>query len=141
MSHYVIDASVGIKWFVPEPHAAIARQLLALNHDQLVPDLFFSEIGSIVWKRVRRNEDTVDRAKAIIPALNAIPLQVHSTQLLLSEALEIALQYDRTVYDSLYLALAVRHQCPMVTADQKLCNSLANSPLSSYLQSIETLCL
>jgi len=58
VSRYVVDASVGIKWFVPEIHSDAARRLLTEDSILLVPDLFFPEIGNILWKRVRRGEDT-----------------------------------------------------------------------------------
>jgi predicted nucleic acid-binding protein len=44
---------------------------------------------------------------------------------LLEEAFSIALTFDRTVYDSLYVALAVRLKADLVTADERLANALA----------------
>ena len=44
---------------------------------------------------------------------------------LLQLGLEIALAHDRTVYDSLYLALAVQSRSVVITADEKLANALA----------------
>ena len=44
---------------------------------------------------------------------------------LLEEAFSIAATFDRTVYDSLYVALAVRLKADMVTADERLANALA----------------
>ena len=46
-------------------------------------------------------------------------------------ALELAMRYDRTVYDSLCLALAVRQNCQMITANRRLANSLRNTPLQT----------
>jgi predicted nucleic acid-binding protein len=45
--------------------------------------------------------------------------------MLFSEALEIALTYDRNVYDCLYVALAVQSKAELVTADERLANALA----------------
>jgi len=44
---------------------------------------------------------------------------------LVPEALEIAAAYGRTVYDSLYIALAQQKQTNLITADEKLANALA----------------
>jgi predicted nucleic acid-binding protein len=40
---------------------------------------------------------------------------------------------DRTVYDCMYLALAVRTKAVLVTADKRLVNALAGSPLEKYV--------
>jgi predicted nucleic acid-binding protein len=41
--------------------------------------------------------------------------------------LDIAVKLDHPVYDCVYLALALSLACPMVTADNKLCNKLLAS--------------
>jgi predicted nucleic acid-binding protein len=43
----------------------------------------------------------------------------------LKAAFAIANTYGRTVYDSLYVALAVMAKAEMVTADERLANALA----------------
>ena len=55
MSVTVVDASVGVKWFVPEVHAAEARQWRT-GPDELHTLAFFFdlEIANILWKKVRR---------------------------------------------------------------------------------------
>jgi predicted nucleic acid-binding protein len=45
---------------------------------------------------------------------------------LLDEALEIAFANDRSVYDCLYVALAIQFQVEMITADERLANALAS---------------
>jgi predicted nucleic acid-binding protein len=52
-------------------------------------------------------------------------------------ALNIAIQMDTAVYDSLYLALAVTQGRQLVTADQKFYNALKNSTFASYLLWVE----
>ncbi len=139
MTRYVVDASVGIKWFVPEVHSELAQQLLSEENLLLVPDLFFPEIGNILWKRVRRGEDSPENARQTLSEFNHVPLEIYDSQPLTPAALEIAMQTDRTVYDSLYLALAVLRQCTMVTADSRLLNALANTSFSDKITSIESL--
>ena len=43
MSVLVVDASVVVKWFVPEIHSDAARRLLVLPHEYIAPDLLFAE--------------------------------------------------------------------------------------------------
>jgi predicted nucleic acid-binding protein len=44
---------------------------------------------------------------------------------LVEAAFAIAAAFDRTVYDSLYIALAIDCQGQLVTADEKLANAVA----------------
>lgn len=133
MSRYVLDASVAIKWFVPEVYSDVAQRLLAIDHNFLVPDFFFPEVGNVLWKRVRRGDDTSDNARQTLADLNTVPIEVYLSQPFMPLALNIALQTDRAVYDSLYLALAITQRCQMVTADEKLYNSLKTSSFASNL--------
>ena len=48
-------------------------------------------------------------------------------------ALEIAFQTGRTVYDSLYLALELHQEYPLVTGDRKFHNALRRSQFSPHL--------
>jgi predicted nucleic acid-binding protein len=59
MKSFVVDASVGAKWFLPatgEPLAAEAQALLdhyTLGRVRLlVPDFFWAELGNVLWNVV-----------------------------------------------------------------------------------------
>lgn len=137
-----VDASVAIKWYLPEVHSAEARLLVKesrfVGYQRLhIPDLFFPECGSILWKRLRHGEIPKEKAKAVMEALLALPFEIHSHSALIQAAMEIAANTDRSVYDSLYVALAVQQQTKLITADVKLYRALQNSPLTSYLLWVE----
>ncbi|HEV3164995.1 MAG TPA: type II toxin-antitoxin system VapC family toxin [Isosphaeraceae bacterium] len=132
-TRFVVDASIAIKWYVPEIHSEEAVGLLDPAHELHVPDLFYPEVGNILWKKTRRAELTADEAREIAHRLATVPLVIHPTSPLLSAALEIALNVARTVYDSLYLALAIQIKGYLVTADEKLANSLSGSPLANHI--------
>jgi predicted nucleic acid-binding protein len=107
-SAVVVDASVAIKWLLTEPYSPEALKLLSGAIALHAPDLFFPEVGNVLWKRVRAGEITEDKAKELLEWLAKLPIRLHSSLPLMLAAVEIACRYDRTVYDSLYLALAVR---------------------------------
>jgi len=137
MSRYVVDASVAVKWYLPEIHDAPARRLLAGRDALLVPDLIFSEVGNILWKRVRAGQLLEAEAEAVLQSLGALPLAVSPSWPLALSALAIACQTQRTVYDSLYLALAVRESAVMVTADEKFTHAIQATPLTPYVLWVE----
>ena len=131
MTTFVIDASVALKWFLPEVEAEPARRVLAARPNLVAPDLLFAEAGNALWKRVRAEEMTAGEATAVAEALAALPWRVLGAQSLLAPALEIACRTGCTVYDSLYVAAAVREEAPLVTADRRLLDALAPGPLST----------
>ena len=59
-----------------------------------------------------------------------MPLWLVGTSSTFESALALAVQYGRTVYDSVYLALAIHQGASFVTGDQKLCNSLAGTEIA-----------
>lgn len=137
MTPCVIDASVALKWYVPEIHHESALRLLGRQlRGQLhfhVPDLFLAETGNILWKKVRAGELERRQMRQIAEALWAVPKTVYPTGILLPAALDLATELDRTVYDCLYLALAGALDCSLVTADQRLHRGLRNTPWESLL--------
>ncbi len=139
MTRFVVDASVAIKWVVPEIHFEAARRLLGRNYELLVPDFFFSEVANVFCQRVIRGEDSMDDAKVALEAIQTQPLQVYSSIGLMLDAFNMAASTQRAVYDCVYLTLAVNYQCQMVTADEKLFNALQQKPLASHLCWVENL--
>lgn len=137
MSRYVVDASVAIKWFLPQVYADSARSLLAGDHSLLVPDLLYTEVGSILWKEIRFGLGTAEEARRVVTVLNALPLEVYPSKAFMPLTLDIALQTQRTVYDSLYLALATTQKCRMVTADRKFYNALTSSTFATHILWVE----
>jgi predicted nucleic acid-binding protein len=132
VSAFVIDASVAVKWLLPEPHDAEALRLLH-GHDLLVPDLIFVEVASALLKRVRRHEATVAETMRAMEHLGSVGFQIHPAQAMLPLALEVASRFGRSVYDSVYLAVAMIRHCPLVTADWRLRDALADGPLRSHV--------
>ncbi len=133
MSRFVVDASVAVKWFVPEVHTSSAVRLVENAHDLLAPDLLIAEFGNILWKKVRMQELTPSDARQIAASFRRVPMTMEPTAGLLEAALELALRLDRTVYDSMYLALAIKTGAPMITADTRLFRTISASSLSQHI--------
>jgi predicted nucleic acid-binding protein len=136
---FVVDASVVLKWFVPEIHSDAARRLLQLPHQYLAPDLLFAETANAIWKKIRRGELTGEQGQRLVDDIGAVAIEAVSCRVLASDAHALAVATGRTVYDALYLALAVRLQTRMITADERLATAVSASPVTApHIQLVQT---
>jgi len=133
MKTVIVDASVCVKWFVPETHWQPASSLLHEDYDLHAPDLVFAEVGNVVWKKTLREEITAIEAQDIVAGLRRVPLVVHTTESLLDHAIAIALHARRSVYDCVYVALACRLEARMATCDQRLLNALQGTAYAPHV--------
>jgi predicted nucleic acid-binding protein len=94
--------------------------------DIVVPDLFWIEIGSFLWKASRRGKISVSMARSGLDLMLIRNFPTAPSATLLPEAMKIALDFDRTIYDSIYVALAVAKKTELLTADERLVNALGS---------------
>ena len=132
MNTFVVDASVAAKWFLPSVNETLVDEAVQLLTDYaedkvrfIVPDIFWAEFGNILWKAVRQGRWLRNAAESAVSSLREQRLPTTPSKDLLTEALNIALTFDRTVYDSLYVALAWTRGSELITADERLANALA----------------
>ena len=128
----VVDASVAVKWCLPsqrEELVAEAEELLAsLQREEirfLVPDLFWVEVANALWKAVRRSDISSDSAASAMSFMRDLDIVTIPSLDLVPQALNLAISHGRTVYDSLYVALAIQSKSDLITADERLANALA----------------
>jgi predicted nucleic acid-binding protein len=129
MDEIVVDSSVVIKWFVVEPHSTEARRLLDEYQngaiELLAPDLLHAEVGNIAWKKHRFQGMAAPDAQLIVDGFRGLKFTLTSTADLLDDAFRLAVAHQRTVYDMMYVALGLRNNCRIATADEKLVNALS----------------
>jgi len=133
MKPCVVDASVVAAAFFQDQHADAARSLLASNRKLHAPDLIYPEVASVIWKRHRRGEIDEDEAGQLLADVLRLPLQTTPSDRLVDSALQLALRTGQSVYDCLYLALAVKNKTVMVSGDRRLVSALAGSPLEKHI--------
>lgn len=134
MRALVVDASVAAKWFFPEAHSQRCLRLLNAASTLLAPDLILAEFGNLVWKRFCRGEISSEEASAVVQDFLRVPLTITPARELLRSALDIALATRRTVYECLYLALAVQRDAKLVTGDERLANALKDTPYHRHVR-------
>lgn len=128
---YVLDSNVGVKWLLQEDHSDKARALRSEFarglHEFLAPDIFTIECAHAMTRAQRQGRVTPSEVNAFMADLLTTLPRFHPHQALLPRGIEISLQARHGVYDCLYVALAEREGCEMLTADARLVNSLKPS--------------
>lgn len=129
----VIDASVGLKWVLPEPGAEIALRLrdrlIETGAPVYVPDLFWAETANVLWRLTRspRGGLEPEEARGLLDTLRAAPLATTAVGPLADRALEIACATGGPVYDATYIAVAELRGARLWTADARLVRTAAGS--------------
>jgi predicted nucleic acid-binding protein len=125
----VIDASLASKWVLPERDSGAA--LAILRQEDIVfhaPELCVAELVNILWKRVKRGELSPREAIDTLELVRALPVRHHPHEPLADSALAIAIEFDITAYDALYVAVARGLGAEVITADGRLARAGASDP-------------
>jgi len=117
----VLDASVGVKWFSAKDEASLA-QALAIRDAHIdghalivVPDLFFYEVANAIAQKKFIPLEALRSAAANMFALGVTAISIDSE--LLDASVALSRELNITVYDSIYIAVALKHDYPLVTAN------------------------
>jgi predicted nucleic acid-binding protein len=125
---YVLDASIAVRWVIPGPLSPKALQLrddyLSKVHDLLAPDIFPAETASALTKAERQKLIQVGQGAQLYADVATAWPAFLSFLPLTGRALDISSQTRSGFYDCLYVALAEREGCEMVTADERLLKNL-----------------
>ncbi len=120
MIRRVVDTSVAISWYLPERFSAAARRwqrrMLDGGVELLVPSLHYWEFANVLRTRVKRCELDADIAAEVYSLHLDAPLLTMEPDR--NTVLEIALNYEATAYDAVYLSLCVAHEIPFLTGER-----------------------
>ena len=117
----VVDASVAIKWFVPdsprEPDADRAAALLRAIRDGQVdllqPPHWLAEVAAVITRlRPQIADESID-------LLDAMELETSADTEVYKRASGLSKQLDQHLFDTLYHALALANDALLVTADDR----------------------
>jgi predicted nucleic acid-binding protein len=125
---YVLDISAALCWVLPRPASPQAVRLRDECrhgvHDLIAPSIFPAEAASALTKAERQKLIPVGQAIVLLADILTTPPAMHSYEPLLARAVDISSQARGGLYDCLYVALAEREGCELVTDDQKLIANL-----------------
>jgi predicted nucleic acid-binding protein len=138
---YVIDTSVAVKWYIPETFSLEAKRYLDRGLDRHAPDYLPVEAASVVLKRVRTQDPnlrlTRDEGQMVLAAVQSAPIQLHDSRPQINPAFALAEEIGASLYDSLFLALALWIGGELVTADDKLFRKIQASPYAAHVRWVE----
>jgi predicted nucleic acid-binding protein len=134
VSRIVIDPSVVLKWYFHEAFSEHALRIASHGNQIVVPDLIYSQVGAVLWRRVKAGELRREDAHKVLANLRRLPLIAVSPSELAPAALEIATGTARTFNESIYFALAMRERTELVTADRWWFSLLSTGPMKRYLR-------
>jgi predicted nucleic acid-binding protein len=122
MSQYVLDASVIVKWLIPENpdehNVAEALALLsALRAGTMVVRQPFHWLADVAAVGVRLKPDTIVDDIADLQELGII--SVAETQPLWKIACSLAIRLNHHLFDTLYHAVALHSGVLLITADEQ----------------------
>ncbi len=137
MSALIVDASVAVAWFVKENHSDAALSVLDERHQLHAPDFLLLEIDNVLWNWVRRKIISLSESDEIREGLRSFPIHTHAFTQLLDSAYAIANETGATVYDCLYIALAVLLKGAVVTTDEKLCEATAAGRFAKHVMFVD----
>lgn len=138
---YVLDSSVAFKWVIRERETDEALRLRDdfrnAAHVLLAPDVFPVEVGHALARAERQSRMLPPQGWGAWLTLMADCPQLHSSLPLMPRAYAISSPARVGIYDCLYIALAEREGCELVTADEKLVRALQSQfPFIKNLSSI-----
>jgi predicted nucleic acid-binding protein len=116
----VVDASVAVKWVLPEAGSDRAAAIRTEDTDLIAPSLAYAEIGSAIWRAVLRGDVDSAAAREELRLAMAHYQRIVPLEEIADRAMELAIRLRHPIYDCFYLALAERERCPMITADSRL---------------------
>ena len=129
----VVDASVAVKWLVREEGTDAARRLLSIPDALIAPDWLLIEAGSTFWKKVKRSELLVVHAKDHLKVLPTFFQKMIPAGDLVGDAFLLSVRLKHSIYDCLYLALAIDEGLQVVTADREFYEVAVKAGMSEHM--------
>lgn len=128
---YVLDSCVAFKWIVTESDTDKALRIRddfrAAVHDLSAPDFFPLELGHALTRAERQGRVTPPQGWTAWLSLMSDCPKLAASIPLMPRAYNIASAIRISLYDSLYIALAEREGCQLLTSDDKLVRSVQPS--------------
>ena len=133
---YIIDTSVALKWYYQEEEKEV-EQAFRLREDyrQRTIDLYAPALLVYELANVLRYKQDLEESyiKDAIESIYEMRILKPATQESVKGAIRIALQYNASVCDAIYLAFAEEHHSWFITADRQFYLKVKQIPLVIFI--------
>jgi predicted nucleic acid-binding protein len=121
----VVDASLGVKWFLDEAGSDEAIAVLVEHRSEIIaPDLFGVEVAAALVREINAKRDDNARYGWELARLLALfeseAVMLHRVPpKLVAYAADFAVEIGHPLKDCIYLALAIAQGCELFTCDAR----------------------
>ncbi len=122
---FVLDNSVVSGWLLENQASAycdaVAHRLRTSR--AIAPTLLPLEYTNVLRTACKRQRIIAAEAQEMLAMLTELPIDIDTAPPNPAQIFDLALRYDLTSYDAVYLDLALRRSLPIATQDQALANA------------------
>jgi predicted nucleic acid-binding protein len=127
VAQFIVDASVALSWYFRDEESELSERLFAMtdDHQLLVPPHWFSEVANGMRMGEMRGRCSEDDAPSFIALLGRMRYAIDRLAPFaqFDMILPLAREHALTVYDAIYLHLAMSSRAPMATFDKRLASA------------------
>ncbi len=121
----VIDTSALIRLFIPDGPIPQGMEKFFIgvesgSNTAIAPELLLAEAANVVLKKKISGELPEEEGALLLADIQSMPIRLYTHSILILDAYELAGEHGLTVYDALFLALAVKHSASIFSADEKI---------------------
>lgn len=127
----VVDASMTLAWFFEDERTESVNGVLTFvaQSGAFVPFHWRTEVANTFLMAERRSRVTADFVDRSLKDLESLPLEIdqNSAEVVWGETRRLAAANRLTIYDAIYLELALRTKFPLATLDKQLAKAATDS--------------
>lgn len=120
----ILDCSVTVAWAFPDEFSPATQRLYdqVEKHGAVVPRHWMAEVANVLRMGERRNRISAADVEIFIDLLSLLRIEPDdgSSWRPMKEAQRLSRAHGLTVYDAVYLELALRRGLPLATTDAEL---------------------
>lgn len=133
MTTLIVDASVAIKWLVPEDMSDVAKELSGTADHLIAPRLITTEVANALARKTIQGLLTRQEPKYHLHSLQQFLSELLDVDELIGPAFENACALRHPIYDLIYLEAARTIDGQLVTADQRFVKKVAGTDLARHV--------